>query len=208
MTTPIIELVVKGGDPEKVAVVACGTCRNVARTPKEAAQCCAPKLCQDCGVEVKRYLTRCDACSNKASEVHRAKKTAAAFNNANKVHLTDYRGSHVCLHLFCDESDYLDLDSLDDRLSDEEFREAHPWVWGCYPTPWPIPQMDDVMQNLLEEFPEGAMDNFADINGLQSVVDDWFKKNASEPSGYVMINDRVVVIIDPEHTPEYMGDPE
>jgi len=209
VTAPIIELIIRNGDPEKVVAVACGTCRIVARTPEDATQCCAPKLCQDCGAEVKRYMTLCDDCACKASAAKYAKKTAAAFNKATKVLVSDYQGSHVCLHLSPDESDYLDLDDIADRLDDDEgFREAHPWVWGCYPTPWPIPEMDEVMSSLLEEFPEGAMDNFPDINGLQSVVVDWFQEHASEPSGYVMVNDRVVVVLDPENTPERMGESE
>lgn len=199
MTKPLIELIEKGGDPAKVLIYACGTCRNVRPSAETAEQCCAPYACRKCKVETPRYRLICDACQRAETDHAAAVRTAKAFNAAEKILLSEYKGTWVCTAYFADESDYVEVDDIVD--------EERPWVWGCTPLPWPLPDMQDVMANLLEDFPEQSMDDI-DFPSLQAHVAEWFKQNLPSDSGYVEVNHKVVVVIDPANTPNALKVPE
>ena len=200
---PNLELTLKGGDPDKVVAVACGTCHRVARSAEDASQCCSYYRCETCNKRTRRFKLKCDACSRAEADKKYEAKRVAAFNKARRVPASEYPHDHICLHFYPDEGDYTLIDEVHDELA-----EDHPWVWGCTPMAWPRPMMDDIMGDLLcDEFPEGAIDHLPDLNGLQSVVEEWFEKEATGPSGYFMIDTRTVVVLDPERTPERLEPP-
>lgn len=202
MTEPIIELVVKGGDAEKIVAVACGKCRVVRIDRATAERCCKLHDCDLCGATCERPWTRCAKCRQTERDKDYARKRAKAFNAANKVLAKDYPHDQVCLSFWPDESDYYVLGEWDDEP------DEHPWVWGCTPMPWPRPMMDDIMSNLLDDFPERAIEDLPDLNGLQSVVEEWFDQHASDPSGYWMIDKRTVVVLDVANTPDRLEAPD
>ncbi len=118
--TPL-ELVLKGGNPEKVVLWGCGTCRVTTRSHEEAVSCCAPWVCEKCGDEVKSY---CKACSKKEQHA----RAQAQYDKAKKVLWTEYTGEWLCCD-HCDEY-YPDVDSLLDAHEDNA--EFPTWAWGTY----------------------------------------------------------------------------
>lgn len=195
---PIIELVVKGGDQEKVAAVACGKCRCVARDTAEAESCCVPVKCKTCGEETTRFQTECDSCTHKRWDKETRAKEAEAFNAATKILAKDYKGEQVCLQFSCTEDDYWLLSDTWEEIDDK------PWVWGCTEVPWPRPDMQRVMESEVEdEYPVDVLD-WLDLSGLQAVVNGWFDEHAPKPAMY-MIDTKTVVVIDPDNTPDRLA---
>lgn len=180
---PILELVVKGEDPEKVAVFACGECRRACYNQQHAEECCTPHPCEGgCGVMIPRgsWLT-CDECRLAKDDAKQTK----ALSAARRIPVADYAHDIVCLEYHPDESDYVPT---------EDVGEDYSWAWACIPLPWPVPDMVDAVESLLEgEFPEDA--RFPKGQELQTVVNEWCVENLG-PSGYYTIDKTSIVIFD------------
>jgi len=165
---PPLELLLKGGDPEKIALWGCGTCHISARTREEAVACCAPWVCEKCGKEVKSY---CEDCSKKEQFA----KAQAQYDKAKKVMLSEYAGDWLCCD-HCDEY-YPDVDSLLDAHDDDE--EPRTWAWGTIEQPFTLNANDVLCQELeQQEFYEEAFENIdgAAIDQMQNFFDAWLKK--------------------------------
>src|ERR1035437_5132003 len=86
-----IELFLGGG--KSAGIYFCEKCRNVARTPQDAEQCCQNYKCDKCGKDVgKQYRTRCDACDALANVV----KERERFDKAEKVFLDNCNSWVFC----------------------------------------------------------------------------------------------------------------
>jgi len=163
---PPLELVLKGGDPEKVALWCCGTCKLTARSKDEAIACCAPFVCETCGKEVKSY---CKECSDK--EQH--EKSQARYDKAKKVPWLEYDGTWLCCD-HCDEY-FADVDELLDAHEDNA--ELPTWAWGTYRQDFTL-DAESIIEHGLDEFHDGAGEDIgnADVKELQTFLDAWCKK--------------------------------
>ena len=179
---PPLELVLKGGDPEKIALWGCGTCHMSAKSREDAISCCAPWVCEKCGKEVKSY---CEDCSKKEQFA----KAQAQYDKAKKVMLSEYAGDWLC----CDHCDkyYPDVDSLLDAHDDDE--ELPTWAWGTTEQTLTF-NAEDLIYNQLEyqEFYAEAMDNISaeSIKEMQVFFDAWTKKQ--DLKSYMVDNSVVV----------------
>jgi len=179
---PPLELVLKGGDPEKIALWGCGTCHISARTREEAVACCAPWVCEKCGKEVKSY---CEDCSKKEQFA----KAQAQYDKAKKVMLSEYAGDWLCCD-HCDEY-YPDVDSLLDAHDDDE--EPRTWAWGTTEMKFSLNAENVVCQQLeQDEFYEDALESFSKdaIKELQEFMDVWTAKQ--DVKSYMVDNGVVV----------------
>lgn len=179
---PPLELVLKGGDPEKIALWGCGTCHLSAKSREDAVSCCAPWVCEKCGKEVKSY---CEDCSKKEQFA----KSQAQYDNAKKVMLSEYAGDWLCCD-HCDEY-YPDVDSLLDAHDDAV--ELPTWAWGTTEQAFML-DAERIISDQLEcqEFYEGAFDNFANgaIKEVQDFFNEWLKKQHMK--AYMVDNSTVV----------------
>lgn len=124
-----IELFHSDGKP--AGIFYCEKCRIAKRTKEEAAQCCAPAKCEDCGSEaLQHYYTVCDPCRHKRDTAREAER----FANAEKV--TEWNG--VILHGSHGYNDgfFRDIDELDDWPADEAEEDGTQpdrpeYVWTC-----------------------------------------------------------------------------
>jgi hypothetical protein len=179
---PPLELVLKGGDPEKVALWGCGTCHMSARSREEAVACCALYVCEKCGKEVKSY---CEDCSKKDFQA----RAQATFDKAKKVMLSEYAGEWLCCD-HCDEY-YPDVDALLDAHDDDE--ELPTWAWGTYECPFTLNASDVIIQALeQQEFYDEAFENIdgAAVDQMQDFFDEWLKKQSVKS---YMVDNSVVV---------------
>jgi hypothetical protein len=192
---PVLKLVVQGGT-DKVVAYACPKCRIVARdeaAARDCYHCCTSRTCEECGkpTEGRSWLV-CDPCRRSKTARKRATEEAKAFNAAKKVSAKDYEYDYVCTDLWGDEDSYTLVGEGD---------EDEPWVWGCTPMPWPVPDMEGVFEDMMmDEFPEEARCSLTNVDELQELVAAWVK--AKGPSGYYMIDRSTVVVLDPDNTPE------
>lgn len=166
---PPLELLLKGGDPNKVVLYGCGTCHRSTATRQEALECCVPYVCEDCGAEYKSY---CEPCGKKKSEA----KEQAIYDKAKKVSITEYSGQM----LYCDHcyEYFWDLDTfLDDHADQETIPD---WVWGTTQHGLKLDAEDIVCRQLEnDEFYEGAGDSIPkeSIAEMQSFFNGWLVKN-------------------------------
>lgn len=185
---PIIELVIKGGDPDKVVAVACGSCRLVRRDRRQAETCCDHHRCKHCGKITERPWLICTGCRAQQE----AKKEREMFDAATKLTPEEYDLDYVCLTPYGGEGEYRDTDELEDLAED------HAYVWACVPQPWPHLDALDILTNALEEFHEHAIDQL-DVSGLQRTIEEWWK--AQGESRCHIADKTRVIILDPERCP-------
>lgn len=163
-----LELLLKGGDPEKIVLWGCGTCHVSAKSQEDAIECCAPFVCEKCGKEVKSY---CEDCSKK----ERQAREQVTFDKAKKVMLSEYAGDWV----FCDHCDeyFADVDSLLDAHDDDA--ELPTWAWGTTEQPSTLDAERIISEQLeSQEFYEDAFENISGeaVKELQTFLDAWLKK--------------------------------
>lgn len=179
---PPLELVLKGGDPEKIALWGCGTCHMSARSREDAIACCAPWVCEKCGKETKSY---CEDCSKKEQFA----KAQAQYDRATKVMLSEYSEDWVCCD-HCDEY-YPDVDSLLDAHEDDE--ELPDWAWGTYEVKFNL-YAERIIENELEreDFYDGAQDQISKVavEELQTFLTAWAAKQ--DLKAYMVDNSVVV----------------
>jgi hypothetical protein len=184
---PPLELVLKGGDPNKIAIWGCGTCHNAAATPEMALECCAPWKCETCGVELKPHHY-CDACSEKELQA----REKATYDKAKHVTLEVYPGDMLfCAH--CDEY-FWDVGEFLD--SHDDGTDIPTWCYGTYETPFSLDAESIIDQQLeQQEFYEDAIGNVSGeaVKEMQSFFDGWLVKNRL--TSY-MVDHSVVVDLD------------
>lgn len=196
---PPLELIIKGGDANKIAVYACSVCRLTARSEEDAKMCCVPYTCDECGKEIKSY---CEECSKKKQQ----KKDQETYDKAKKVKYADYDGQMI--YCDCHDNYYWDID---------EFLDAHDepdvptWVWGTYQMAFSL-DADEIIHDQLErqEFYEDAHESISGeaIKEMQKFFDGWKVKN---PLNSYMVDHSIVVDLEKEvseYLKERYGDDE
>jgi hypothetical protein len=166
---------------EEVLAVACGKCGRHWSTQapdarRIAEECCKPRICE-CGEEITDgSYTLCASCRSG----RRDKAEAARFERAKKVKFDDYDGPFVYSDRL-DGEGYHDIDSFYSILEDMKLEERPKYVWACKPMPTPRPGALDIMERLLADYHEEAVEQ-VDIDGLQELLDGWAAKQPQELS--------------------------
>lgn len=190
---PILELVLKGGDAEKVVAVACGKCRIVAVNRQAAEQCCAPYDCDMCGQKCEGRWTRCESCRQK---VH-AKRDQERFDKAKKIQLKDYDFEYVCID---GEETTRSVDDVLDRNEDLDPDDDGyiRWAWACRPESWPHFDARDIIYSHCEDLFEDASEDL-DAEALQKALDEWLASHG--PCGWHVSDETRAVIFAPGWNP-------
>jgi hypothetical protein len=160
-----------------------------------ARQCCGPRECDCCGVEIPPRREYCWMWCNSCRDKKGSEKLQLAFDKANKVSYQDY-GDKPVVH--CDDF-YESIESLVDHLWCDGV-EIPPWVWGCYEVQLKL-DGDSLLENALEDFHEEAGDDISQQarDALQKMLDDW-----CENQGVTMFceDPKTVVLLDGYPLPE------
>jgi len=162
-----LELILKGGDPNKTIVWVCGTCKFTRGNQADALECCAPFICGKCGKPNKSY---CEACVKKEQDA----KEQERYDKAQKVPYAEYTGKMFsCSH--CNEY-YFDIDAY---LVAHDGGIPPMWVWGTYAMPLAL-DAEQVIYDQLEqqEFYENATEDIPKEarQEMQAFFNAWLKK--------------------------------
>ena len=183
---PILELVLKGGDADKIAAVACGKCNRVALNRQMAERCCVPLRCDMCPAECERGWTRCKSCQGKVY----ADERQAVYEKATKVPIAEYDFGYVCID-GCEESSDIDdvVNNNDDVGSDDD--DFVPWAFACMPIAWPTLDAHNIIETMCNDLWKDAHEDL-DADALQQALDAW--REAQGPcTGHLWDRSRVVV---------------
>jgi len=151
-------------DAIKTVVYKCSSCKAVYWDEDKAEKCCAPKFCEDCGVEVKKYLIRCKACGLKRK-----------FERAEKLTPEEYDG-----WVYSEEVDgynegyYADVDEFVEHCEDNDV-PVPDWVFCCYEHKHRL-DIDSALERMTEDAYEGADEHLVDVNELYEFVEKWNAK--------------------------------
>ena len=151
----------------------CSKCRVVHRDRDGANKCCQPTLCQDCGVEIFQYYTKCNACLE-MKQLEAAQETE------------DWCGMFVGEKFFSDE------DSLVEYLSDvdevEDIDDFPNYAFAATANVIPKLIAQDLVFNVIETDVHEDFD-VEDLEGLaelQRGLDVFVNENASTVLSYEM----------------------
>lgn len=191
--TPLIELVLRGGDAEKTLVYACGKCKLTAHSKEFAEACCATPTCHTCGKECDRGY--CKACADKKHNERLQKQ----FESAEKVTLAEYQGTY----LYCPvaEEYYRDFEEF---LEAQVMTDIPKWVFGTTKISPSTDAQGLVESALCDEFHEGAGEDITDeqIRALQEFLNGWWK----ETEIVSFVEDPSVVVTFEKEVEEYLKD--
>lgn len=151
----------------------CEKCGNAYLHNELADNCCKPKLCEDCGIEIPKthcYVV-CDECRSKREEKRELdrynKATKYTFESAPKESI-----EYVYNEKYPHNEGYFDYDEGDDLEYDIKY---------VYGTKRVSPSYDvwDVVESMLEESYEDASDNVDknELEKLQSAFDTFIKNH-------------------------------
>lgn len=179
-----LELIIKGGNPDHVAVYGCGNCKRTCQSEQHAKECCSPYLCDGCGQKVSQrhhfYCNSCQAAKQAQKDAESDQKALAAAQWVKLEDLDDYMLCCSCHtdEFFSNEGDLFDYHwgHLGDTTVPEYAIVAEPISLEV--------NSDDVLQNALENqcFSEGTEFSSEQVNELQRILDDWLKVNS--PKNY------------------------
>lgn len=167
-----VSSLVKKGSDEEVALY-CGKCGIVYRlVDREGAEkCCKPNICEDCNTPIvdkdRRFWKICRKCEDARYE----KKERDAFDKAEKVKLSDYKGEYLHRIGFSGEG-YIPTGDIDDQWEEEGMPE---YAWACERMGFHRLDADAILENELSDYAEDSIEQL-DVTGLQKVIDEWLKK--------------------------------
>ena len=149
-----------------ITVYKCPVCGVAYYDKGVAEKCCVPKFCEDCGVEIKKYLIRCKACGLKRK-----------FERAEKLTPERYSG-----WVYSEEVDgynegyYADVDELVEYCEDNDV-PVPDWVFCCTPYEFKL-DIDSALERMTEDAYEGADDHLVDVKELREFVEKWNAKQS------------------------------
>lgn len=184
------ELFVKKGDEFKASgVYFCGVCRRTAASESDAEKCCAPKHCEDCGIELPakpHYYTVCPECRDR----HEAEREKARFEKAQKVLLADYKDTHISTV----DNEVISLEDLWDQQHDMRCN----YVYGVRRDAIKLSNIDDetlYSDALADGFELSDIPGVDELlNELNRLIDEW---NATTNDTW-MSDDSVVIELGPD----------
>lgn len=155
-------------DGKSAGIYYCEKCRLVYNGKHQAAQCCAPVVCE-CGTEIEdRYYRQCRKCRH----VAHLKRERELFEKAEK--LTEWNGPVLLPdsdRYYASIQDYMD-DAFDGEVP------QHEYVWACDSRPICVLDLYRIIENATDDAPEefdpddlegrtdleAAIDRFNDLN--------------------------------------------
>lgn len=157
-------------DGRSAGVWYCATCKYTARSEAEAERCCAPLFCE-CGAEIERGRTGCDACWIRQRE----ECEAATWDRATKVHTRDYDGPVYSERLDCFHCAAADAF---EELIDEGCTPDR--VYACNVHRLCL-DVDDVLESAIEATEAADCDlEFGHVEELRAFVTEWNARQTSE----------------------------
>ena len=145
-------------DGKSAGIYFCGKCRNVARTPQDAEQCCENNICEKCGKDVgKQYRKRCDACN----ALDDAVKERERFDKAEKVFLDNWNSWVFCEGLGHNDGFFPSIEDMFDCVKTKDLPE---YVWTCNPIYFAVADVSDITERISDNAYEGF--DVDDLNGL------------------------------------------
>ena len=151
----------------------CDVCGRGFTNKIYADNCCKPKLCEDCGVEIPKnhYYVVCDDCRNKRED----KKELERYNKATKYTFENVPKEsieYVYNEKYSHNEGYFDYDEGDDLEYDIKY---------VYGTKRVSPSYDvwDAIESMLEESYEDASDNInkEELEKLQQAFNTFIKNH-------------------------------
>jgi hypothetical protein len=187
----------KRGEQEPVAY-ACGRCgRAWAAQHKGAAEDCCTCRGKGCTNLPEKYTTRCRPCAERESAEAKAAmldREREAFEKAAKVSWREWDAERA---VYFDGGRRYGADGYFDSLrhlhdSFDSPDQVPAYCWATRPMGPPKLHAEDIVEEALEEYYEGARDS-VDVAGLQVLLDAWSKDN--DPGGY-MVDRRTAILLD------------
>lgn len=171
------ELIFRGEDETKL--YACGGCGR-AYSPKsyaalynlahEAAQsaaedCCAPRCCRECGVEVENYRTMCRPCGD-----------LVRLRKAKPIPERQWTDPVECEGVPGGWGDgfFRDIDDLLESCEDHEV-EVPAYCWPCTAKPLAL-DPDQLLEHAVDDMHEDAMDQIEAADELVAFIEAWNAK--------------------------------
>lgn len=139
----------------------CTTCSKRYFSRVLAEKCCAPKHCEVCGAEIPRYKIMCEPCRMKS-----------IYEKAEK--LVKWDGWVYCEGLGYDEGFFTSIDDLEEYCEDTK-TDLPAWVLAVEEVHHAI-DVDSVIETMLENAYEDAIDNLVDEQELRDFIDAWNAK--------------------------------
>lgn len=183
-------------DPEgKARLYACGACGQCyspkvyacaeplahETAQKAAAECCTPRHCTGCGVEVEKYWTACLSCREK-----NALRRAVPIPEAEWSDPVEYDG----IPGGWGEGFFGSTPELREACADEEI-EVPAYCWPCTARPLAL-DAESLLENAVGDMHEGAEDEIVDADGLIAFVAEWNAKQTCK--SWYPDRSRVVVL--------------
>lgn len=166
-----IELFTKEG--KSTQIWACGECRIVHREEEAARQCCRPRRCDACGVEVEpRTFLQCEACRNAQQEAWQQQR----WDKAEKVPLKSYDGP-----IYDDDHDrfFHDSDDLQEAIEDGEYQPGRLYACKTFGLHF---DAHDLLEHAVQDHHEDAFDQVSheSLTKLQGMLDEWAREQPVE----------------------------
>lgn len=158
---------------KEVTAYKCSECGKAYSEKLMADNCCQPKYCQDCGIELSKtwYYTVCSGCKSKREEIKELerynKATKYTFESAPKESI-----EYVYNEKYPHNEGYFEYDEGDDLECNIKY---------VYGTKRISPSYDvwDAIESMLEESYENASDNVnkSELEKLQLAFDTFIKNH-------------------------------
>lgn len=159
---------------KEIKAYQCEKCGKAYLNKSFADNCCKPKHCEDCGIEIPKshYYVVCDECREKREE----KKELDRYNKA--THYTFYNAPTDSTEYVYSEL-YPYNEGFIDELDEDIIKEHNiKYVYGTTRVS-PFYDAQDMVESMLEESYEDAMSNVSDeeMDRLQFAIDTFIKNH-------------------------------
>ena len=165
----------------------CSKCGAAYITKQSANECCEPKFCEDCGIEIpinKYYASKvCDSCKTKRWAEEFDQKEKKRYVKAIKCKYQECPDEHKIMMYSesygYDEGYFYDIDELIEYCESEDIRVPD-YCWSTEQINMSI-DADSIIENACEELFEDAeshIDN-SDRKELQEFLNKWCAKQTA-----------------------------
>lgn len=142
-------------------VVCCGECGKIYSDHGLALDCCKQPYC-GCGNKKEKHFTCCDDCRSRLNLSKRISEEISEFDGALFSEAHD--------KYFDDVETFLDWAHFADK---EDLPE---WLYPCNTEGFGMLDADSVVESRCCEMFEDAYDALVDLDGLQTALNEWCKK--------------------------------
>lgn len=144
---------------------ACAETQAHKAVQRAAEECCAPRHCSGCGVEVEKYWTACQSCREK----NRLRK-AEPIPEKNWSDPVEHEG----MPGGWGEGYFSDTDDLRQSCDDYDVK-VPAYCWPCVATPLAL-NANSLLEQATDEMHEDAADEIVDADELVAFIEAWNAK--------------------------------